>query len=614
MAAFGSQVLPFGQQHLLVRHQPVQQVQPLRTPNTVSCNQRWKLWAAPSKTQSPILDEQKLFCKNCIAGWLDRTSISNSGSHPLIQMSSIASGSTGAASRQVFTEGSTTGVIKPSTVEAEDAQLNPRSQDLQQISQDMEELKEELEELSQEIIAMYKDGDVASAVELADANLEAVEDQMLSGVVGVEQVAMLVTLSWTYHLMELPKGTAVLEQLLQVLDKVKEGRILLPDVLFSAAQQSYALERKEEAVVLLRSSLAIQDSIGVMDSLEPCVNVVERLALVYIELDRAEEAVLLLRTWMQKLQKKDGMDAFISARLNTILARCNLELGDLDSAEYSLSRAVSGWEKAKGKDALEVGLVLIEKGDVLYAKGKISTSQSCLELGIRILEAKSTPGEDGLLDSNLGESYRSLLEVYKYINRKDLAHEMLNRAVARLATSTAPMELPLVNLYLELAEAHLHVGLWPVVERLCEQVLVILNATLPPDSVEVTKPLELLSECFLREGRLKDARGLAEAHLQITRQNYPSDHILVGLSNGQLGRVLCKLREWDEAEPYLRAAVSSIEAEYGPSSLALLSPVESLAEALRCLGEPGESLRFQKQLEQIREAPENFSALGNMTF
>jgi tetratricopeptide (TPR) repeat protein len=177
------------------------------------------------------------------------------------------------------------------------------------------------------------------------------------------------------------------------------GRVCTQQGDYETASRAFraALEKRlsgqeyfETTVNLIQSKISqnqYMEAIEILDSIpEPQLNQEQTCEVMLIrsqilrDIDLTDSAISLLRRRVQFIAEAD-----LRAKLSVELARCYLEMGDLDIAEKELSDAIYDLE---GKVEIQQAMILL--ADVIYRRGRLARAE---ELCRQILAQEGLDGQ-----------------------------------------------------------------------------------------------------------------------------------------------------------------------------------------------------------------------------
>lgn len=261
---------------------------------------------------------------------------------------------------------------------------------MEEEAEELNNLKTELHELVSEVSSMYSQGDEEGAQALADANYEAVMEQVASGIVGVEQATMLQCLTEIYCGMGNSRAKVTLEQSANVLRQLKRQHGLLWDVLANTADQFLAMDQTLEAIDFYQLSLKAQDPENV-----PLKFRSETLIGLATAWGKKGDQVEARKSWEKLVdlwEEEEGSDSLMAARMMRQLGSYLMEIEMYDEAEDALGKALAIFRNQEGDHInKEIALTLLVAAHIEEVRGDVSIAAGVLQTAYNLLRESKDP-------------------------------------------------------------------------------------------------------------------------------------------------------------------------------------------------------------------------------
>ncbi|KAL2226944.1 UNVERIFIED_CONTAM: hypothetical protein Sindi_2053100 [Sesamum indicum] len=261
------------------------------------------------------------------------------------------------------------------------------------------ELEGQLQELFDEVKTMIKLGKKDDAVDLLQANYEAVKEQVESGARGIEEAAILDVIALGYMALgDLRTVRSLMDVLHEIVNELKDEELLLDSILMHMGSINAKLEKFELSISFYRRSLQIMETkYGSKSSFlsTPLLG----MAKVLETNGRATEAIETYQRVIKILESSRGGESE-----ELILPLCSMgnllmhERKTLD-AEYTFNRVVNIYRRSYGEKDERVGMAMSSLAQVKCAKGEVNEAIDLYKRAIQILkDSKHMAVDDKVLE------------------------------------------------------------------------------------------------------------------------------------------------------------------------------------------------------------------------
>lgn len=321
----------------------------------------------------------------------------------------------------------------------------------------------------------------------------------------------------------------------------EKSRELVP-VLENLAYQLHCESKFEEAVDTYSRSLEIRLESLPQDS-EGLLFVYHSLGILLRILNRFDESEVYYRKALKITMEEFGDQHIETATRQNYLAGLFYASGKLGDAEELVHSSLKIYRKHLGEDHRVVGVTLMALGIIMAKTGNLDDAKEYYQKASSLV----SPVKQGAVIADF----------------EDLADSMLNLSSQKLGQSKLE-EAETLFRYSVLTEAE---QVWPGHPIVAENV-------------------QLLGDLYKSQTMYSEAEFLFSKALEIRKQVFGEEHLDVAVSAHALGLVLCEIRKFKEAEPYLKLAVDiRSKAGFPPAYASSLSAYAKCLDKLNRLDE-----------------------------
>ncbi|XP_038876004.1 nephrocystin-3 isoform X3 [Benincasa hispida] len=390
----------------------------------------------------------------------------------------------------------------------------------------MTEFEVQLEELFNEVRMMTMSGRKNDAVELLQANYEAVKEQMESGAIGIEQAAVLDIVALGYITVgDLKFVASVLDILNKVVDSLKDSEPFLDSVLLHMGSMYSTLKKFEKSISAYKRSIDIIEKKNGEDS-SFLITPILGMAKVFGTIGRTGKAVEFYHRAISLLESSRGFENEDLVIPLSGLGNLMLKEGKGKDAETCFARIVNIYKKLYGEKDGKVGMAMYSLANAKCARGEADEAVTLYRRALQIIKDSN----DMALDASVMEKMRiDLAELLHVVGRGNEGRELLEECLLineRLKGKEHPSSVKhLVNL----AASYSRSKNYAEAERLLRIGLDIMIKAVGPDDQSITVPMLNLAVTLYNLKRDDDAEQLALEVLRIRENAFGKDSLPVRL-------------------------------------------------------------------------------------
>ncbi|XP_031394082.1 nephrocystin-3 isoform X3 [Punica granatum] len=435
----------------------------------------------------------------------------------------------------------------------------------------------DLQGLFDEVKRMIASGKENDAVDLLQANFQAVKVQMEDGAKGIEEVATLDIIALGYMALGDLKAVAlILEKMNEVAGSLRDDENLLGSVVMHMGSMYSALGKFEKSVLMYQRAVGILEGIYGKDStflVTPLLGMAKALGCI----GRATKATRTYQHAVAILESSRGVES--EDLVVPLLALGNLLIkeGKANDAEYQFTRFVS---------------TLIFTGDVeeaIYAYRK----------ALQIMKDSNYVA----LDDSVMERMRiDLAELLHVVGRGDEGRQLLEECLLITEEQKGKDHPSFVNHLVNLATSYSRSKNYAEAERLLRAALGIMTRTLGPDDQSISFPMLHLAVALYNLKRDEEAEQLAVDVIRIREKAFGEDSLPVGEALDCLVSIRARLGKQDGDLVALLKRVLRIQEEgFGYESEEVMVTLKKILFYLDKLGRKDEKFGLQKRLSVLKE-------------
>ncbi|CAI9775075.1 unnamed protein product [Fraxinus pennsylvanica] len=462
----------------------------------------------------------------------------------------------------------------------------------------MNDLESQLQELFNEVKTMIQLGKENDAVDLLQANYEAVKEQMASGATGIEEAAILDVIALGYMALgDLRTVGSLLDVLNKIVNRLKDQEPLLDSILMHMGSMYDKLEKFELSIGFYQRSLEIMErTYGNNSSF--LTMLLLGMAKVLGAMGRASEAMETYQRVIKLLESSRGGEN--EELVVPLLAQGNLLMkeGRAPDAESPFNRILNIYVNTYGEKDGRVGLAMCSLAQVKCAKGDVNEAIDLYKRALQILEDSKYMELDDIAMEQMridlaellhatgrGEEGRALLEECLLVNEKYKGKEH-------------PSSVPLL---VNLATSYSRYKNFVEAERLLRISLQIMMKTVPPDDQSITFPMLHLAITLYNLNRDEEAEKLTLNVLRIREKAFGRESLPTGEALDCLVSIQSRLgKDNSELLELLKRVLRIQEKAFGHEGEEVMETLKKIVHYMDKMGMNNEKLPLQRRLSILR--------------
>nr|KJB37363.1 hypothetical protein B456_006G201900 [Gossypium raimondii] len=491
-------------------------------------------------------------------------------------------------------------------------------------SDGMSDFERQLQELFNEVKTLITTGKEKDAVDLLQANYEAVKEQMNDGSKGIEEAAILDVIAMGYMAVgEFKSVRSLLDVISEVIDDLNNDEPLLDSILVHMGSMysnlgefakslpvnqraTDILENRhgKNSVVLVTPLLGIAKVLSSTGKATKAVDIYHRVIRI-LELNRGVETEDLvvplfgLGSLLIKEGKVTGAEnSFIRlVRIPFILIRLWV-FSSFFTFYFSFSRILNIYTKLYGENDGRVGLAMCSLAHAKCAKGNANEAIDLYKKALQIIkDASYMP-----LDDSMMENMRiDLAELLHVVGRGREGRELLEECLLITEKRKGKDDPSLVTHYLNLAASYSQSKDFVTAERLLRTSLEIMKRADGPENPSITFPMLHLAVTLYHLKQDEEAEKIALEALRIRKKAFRKDSLPVGEALDCLVSIQSRLGKGEaELLEQLERVLKIQEREFGSESEEVMVTLNKVVFYLDKLGKKDEKFALQKRLSRLQ--------------
>ncbi|PQQ04267.1 nephrocystin-3 isoform X1 [Prunus yedoensis var. nudiflora] len=446
----------------------------------------------------------------------------------------------------------------------------------------MKDFERELQELFDEIKMMIMMGNQNDAIDLLQANYEAVKERMNASVRGIEEAATIDIIALGYMAIgDLKFVDSLLDMLNEVVDSLKDDEPLLDSVLVHMGSMYSTLGKFEKSMSAYRRAIGNMENIYVLSSIGRTSKAVEfyHRAISLLESSRGAESEDLVIPLF-------GVGSLL------------LKEGKPVEAETPFLRIFNIYKKLYGENDGRVGLAMCSLAHVKCAVGDANEAISLYRKALQVI----TTSNYMALDDSIMEKMRiDLAELLHAVGRGKEGRELLEQCLMITEKYKGKEDPSSATHLINLATSHSRSKNYVEAECLLRTSLEIMGKTVGPDDQSITFPMLHLAVTLYHLKRDEEAEQLALQALHIREKAFGKDTLPVAEALDCLVSIQTGLMKDDEELlEQLKRVLSIQEKEFGPEGEEVMITLKKVVFYLDKLGRKNEIFPLQKRLSALR--------------
>ncbi|KAK9914522.1 hypothetical protein M0R45_038296 [Rubus argutus] len=440
-------------------------------------------------------------------------------------------------------------------------------------SDGVNDFERELQELFNEVKMLIMNGSKDDAIDLLQANYEAVKERMDAGIRGIEEAATIDIVALGYMAIgDLKLVESLLDMLNEIVGSLKDDEPLLDSVLVHMGSMYSTLGKFEKSMLVYRRAI---------DNMEN----------IY-----GKNSVFLITHQFWAWQKGAESEDLVIPLFG--LASLLLKQGKPIEAETPFLRILNIYTKLYGEDDGRVGMAMSSLAHVKCAMGK---ANEAIDLYKKALEVIKDSNYMALDDSAVEKMRIDLAELLHAVGRGKEGRELLEECLVISEKHKGKEDPSSVTHLINLATSHSRSKNYVEAERLLRTSLQVLEKTVAPDDQSITFPMLHLAVTLYHLKRDQEAEQLALQALHIREKAFGKDSLPVAEALDCLVSIQTRLMKDDEALlEQLKRVLRIQEKEFGNESEEVLITLKKVVFYLDKLGRKNDKLLLQKRLSALR--------------
>ncbi|KAH1089800.1 hypothetical protein J1N35_017057 [Gossypium stocksii] len=491
-------------------------------------------------------------------------------------------------------------------------------------SDGMSDFERQLQELFNEVKTLIMMGKEKDAIDLLQANYEAVKEQMNDGSKGIEEAAILDVIALGYMAVgEFKSVQSLLDVISEVIDDLNNDEPLLDSILVHMGSMYSNLGEFEKSlpvnqraadilenrhgknsVVLVTPLLGIAKVLSSTGKATKAVDIYHRVIRI-LELNRGVETEDLvvplfgLGSLLIKEGKVTGAEnSFIRlVRIPFILIWLWV-FRSFFTFYFSFFRILNIYTKLYGENDGRVGLAMCSLAHAKCAKGNANEAIDLYKKALQIIKDSSYMP----LDDSMMENMRiDLAELLHVVGRGREGRELLEECLLITEKCKGKDDPSLVTHYVNLAASYSQSKDFVTAERLLRTSLEIMKRADGPENPSITFPMLHLAVTLYHLKQDEEAEKIALETLHIRKKAFGKDSLPVGEALDCLVSIQSRLGKGEaELLEQLERVLKIQEREFGSESEEVMVTLNKVVFYLDKLGKKDEIFALQKRLSRLQ--------------
>ncbi|PPR98098.1 hypothetical protein GOBAR_AA22561 [Gossypium barbadense] len=438
------------------------------------------------------------------------------------------------------------------------------------------DFERQLQELFNEVKTLITTGSEKEAVDLLQANYEAVKEQMNDGSKGIEEAAILDVIALGY----------------MAVGEFKSVRSLLDAVTFFSL---------------------ISEVIDDLNNDEPLLDsILVHMGSMYSNLGEFEKSLPVNERATDILENRHGKNSAVLVTPLLGIAKVLSSTGKAAKAVDIYHRVIRILELNRGVETEDLVVPLFGLGSLLIKEGKVTgNANEAIDLykkALQIIKDSSYM----LLDDSMMENMRiDLAELLHAVGRGREGRELLEECLLISEKRKGKEDPSLVTHYLNLAASYSQSKDFVTAERLLRTSLEIMKRADGPENPSITFPMLHLAVTLYHLKQDEEAEKIALEALHIRKKAFGKDSLPVGEALDCLVSIQSRLGKGEaELLEQLERVLKIQEREFGSESEEVMVTLNKVVFYLDKLGKKDEKFALQKRLSRLQMKYKQKASLG----
>ncbi|KAL2921804.1 Nephrocystin-3 [Bienertia sinuspersici] len=465
------------------------------------------------------------------------------------------------------------------------------------------DFEKHLQELFDEVKKLISTGNESDAIDLLEANYQAVREQLDAGFSGIEEAAILDIVALGYFALgNSDMVELVLDEMNKIVDCLNDDELLLDSILIHMGSMYSSLGKSEKSTLMYQRGLKILESLHGMHSIflvTPLLGLAKHLDSA----KRVAEAEEIYQRVISIVESSHGADSVDLVLPLSGLGNLLLNQGKPEAAEIPFNRILNLYSRLHGEYDGRVGMALCTLAHVKCAQGNADEAIHLYKKALQIIKDSRYMA----LDDKIIEKMRlDLAELLHTVGRGSEGRELLEECLVITEKYKGKDHPSLATQFINLATSYSFSKNYVEAERLLRMSLRIMMKSVGPDDPSITFPMLHLAVALFNLRRDKEAERLAIDVLRIRETAFGKESLPVGEALDCLVSIQTRLGEDDdELLELLKRVLRIQEKEFGHESEEVMITLKKILFYLDKLGMKQEKFPVQRRLSVLRDKYNN---------
>lgn len=456
----------------------------------------------------------------------------------------------------------------------------------------------ELEGLFSEVKSMITDGNKGDAIDLLEANYEAVKEQMVAGSKTVEEAAILDVIALGYMAIgDFKMVESILNMLNEIVHDLSDDEPFLDAILTHMGSMHSALGRYEKSILSYKRVLeTLERNHGSNSTLlvMPLLGMGKALGCA----GRATKAIDIYHRVISILESSSGVESKELVIPLNALGNLLIEEGKAKDAESAFLRILGIYTKLYGEDDERVAMAMCSLANAKCAKGDAEEAIKLYRNALQVLEhSEGMNLDDGILEKTRIE----LAELLHVVGRENEGRKLLEECLSITRKYKGEEDPNFVTHLTNLATSYSRSKNYVESERLLRSSLQIMKKTVGPDDPSITFVMLQLAVNLYNLKQDEEAEQLALEVLRVREKAFGNDSVPVGEA---LECLICiqNRMERDDGEilKLLKRNLNIQEKTFGHESEQVVETLKKIVFYMDKMGIKDQKFPFQRRLTSLR--------------
>ncbi|CAO2838599.1 unnamed protein product [Amaranthus hypochondriacus] len=455
-----------------------------------------------------------------------------------------------------------------------------------------------IRELGAVLVFFISKGQRSDAIDLLQANHQAVQEQLDTGCSGIEEAAILDIIALGYIALG---NTKMVESLLDVMnnivDRLKDGVMLLDSVLIHMGSMYSSLGKSEKSFLMYQRALKILENLHGKQSIflvTPLLGLGKHLGST----GRAAEAVEIYQRAITVVESSHGTSSTDLVLPLSGLGNLLLAQGKPNEAENYFTRILNLYSGLYGETDGRFGMALCSLAHVKCAQGNADEAIHLYRKALQVVKDSRYMAFD---DDVMEKMRLDLAELLHIVGRGNEGRELLEECLVITEKYKGKDHPSLATHFINLATSYSFSKNFVEAERLLRMALRVMMKSVGPDDPSITFPMLHLAVTLFNLRRYKESERLAIEVLHIREAAFGKESLPVGEALDCLVSIQTRLGADDnELLTLLKRVLGIQEKEFGYESEEVMITLKKILFYLDKLGMKQEKFPVQRRLSVLR--------------